>query len=299
MSKNAIAIVGPKGGVGKSTISANLAIAIAEKGKKVTAVDLDLGGANLHILLGIRQYKHSLDDFILKKVKSLEEILIKTGTEGLQLICGGSNIPDIANMPFQQKMKLINHLLKLESDIVILDLAAGSSFNVVDFVTIANQRLLVTSPEMTSLLKAYTFIKTCVFRLLTFHFKQTNASEVLELLDLAKDPATNPHLKTMDNILKEAAKINPDSAAGALEVLAMFKPNILLNMIQSKEDAKVADVVQSMLKQYLGIFTGIVTALPADPMVKKAVLQSKPVILAFPESEFAIAVRKLAGQCLS
>src|SRR5208283_5286354 len=175
MSKKVIAIVGPKGGIGKSTISSNLAVALANMGKKVIAVDLDLGGANLHILLGIKKFAHSLDDFVLKKVVGLDEVLIGTGIYNLQLICGGANIPDIANMPFQQKMKLINHLLKLESDIVIMDLAAGSSFNVIDFLLIANQQLMITSPESPSLIKVYSFIKACVFRLLTFHFKSEEA----------------------------------------------------------------------------------------------------------------------------
>jgi flagellar biosynthesis protein FlhG len=296
MSKKVIAIVGPKGGIGKSTISANLSIALAGMGKKVTAVDLDLGGANLHILIGVRYCRESLDDFILKKVKSLEEILVETGTEGLRLICGGSNIPDIANMPFQQKRKLINHLLKLEGDIVLLDLAAGSSFNVVDFLMIADQRLLITSPEMTSLLKTYTFIKTCVFRMLTFHFKETGAHEVLDILEKAHDPAANPHLRTMDYILHEAEKISPDSTAAAREVLALFKPNIVINMVQSEGDLKVGAVVQSMLKQYLGIFTSITTSLPADPVVRKAASQNKPVILVSPDSDFSRAVRKLAEQ---
>lgn len=298
MSKKVIAIVGPKGGVGKSTISANLAIALAGMGKKVIGVDLDLGGANLHILMGIKNLKDTLDDFILKKVKTLEEVILETGTEGLRLICGGSNIPDIANMPFQQKMKLINHVKKLESDIVLLDLAAGSSFNVVDFLMIADQSLLVTSPEMPSLLKAYTFIKSCVFRMLTFHFKEAGVHEALELLEKAKDPEANPHLKTVDNIMDEACKINPDSVAAAKEVLAGFKPNILINMVQSAGDTKVGDVVQAMLRQYLGIHTSIVTPLPADIMVKKAVMQNKPLLFVAPESEFAMAIRKLAQQCV-
>lgn len=298
MSKQVIAIVGPKGGIGKSTISANLSIALAEMGKKVTAVDLDLGGANLHILMGVRNYEQTLDDFILKKVKSLEEILIKTGVRDLQLICGGSNIPDIANMPFQQKRKLINHLLKLEGDIVLLDLAAGSSFNVVDFLMIANQRLLVTSPEMTSLLKAYTFIKTCVFRMLTFHFKETDAHEILEILEKAHDPGANPHLKTMDNILQEAAKIDAAAAVSAREVLASFTPNIIINMVQSEGDLKVGAVIQSMLKQYLGIHTSLATSLPADPMVRKAARQNRPVIQVAPDADFSRAVRKLAEQCV-
>jgi len=297
MSKKIIAIVGPKGGIGKSTISSNLAIALANMGKKVTAVDLDLGGANLHILLGIKHFDYSLDDFILKKVKSLDEVLIDTDMNNLRLICGGANIPDIANMPFQQKKKLINHLLKLESDVAILDLAAGSSFNVIDFLLIANQQLMITSPEIPSLIKVYSFIKSCVFRLLTFHFKSEGALEILGILESSKDIEANPHLKTVRNILSEAAKINPASAESAQEMLDKFRPNIVINMIQSSDEIKVGNVIQSMLKEYLSISSSLVTNIPTDNLVRKALFKNKPMMLAYPESEFSRAVRKLAEQC--
>lgn len=296
MPKKVIAIVGPKGGVGKSTISSNLAVSLANMGKKVTAVDLDLGGANLHILLGIRHFKHSLDDFIMKKVQGLEEVLVETGVENLRLICGGSKIPDIANMPFQQKMKLMNHLLKLESDIIILDLAAGSSFNVIDFLMIANHQLMITSPEMPSLLKVYSFIKACVFRLLTFHFKTTKAPEMLAILEQAHDTDANPHLKTIDNILREVAKRDPAAGESAREVLNMFRPNIVINMVQSERDQNVGNVIQSMIEQYLSIFTSFLTTIPSDNMVRKALSLNKPMMLAYPESEFSQAIKKLASQ---
>jgi flagellar biosynthesis protein FlhG len=298
MSKKVIAIVGPKGGIGKSTISSNLAVALANMGKKVTAVDLDLGGANLHILLGIKHFDHSLDDFILKKVAGLDEVLIGTGINNLQLICGGANIPDIANMPFQQKMKLINHLLKLESEVVILDLAAGSSFNVIDFLLIANQQLMITSPEAPSLIKVYSFIKSCVFRLLTFHFKSEEAHDVLDILTQAKDIEANPHLKTVGNILLEVAKINPAAAESARKMLDKFRPNIVINMVQAAEEIKAGNVIRSMLEQYLSITSSLVTTIPTDPMVRKALFKNKPMMLAYPGSEFSLAVRRLAEQCL-
>jgi len=80
-------------------------------------------------------------------------------------------------------------------------------------------------------------------------------------------------------------------------VLALFKPNIVINMVQSEGDLKVGAVVQSMLRQYLGIHISIATSLPLDPMVRKAARQNRPVILVSPDSDFSRAVRKLAEQC--
>jgi len=298
LTKRVIAIVGPKGGVGKSNIAANLAIALAQMGRKVTAVDLDLGGANLHIILGIRDFKVSLDDFVLKNVKNLQDVTIDTGIKNLDVICGGSKIPDIANMPFQQKIKLISHLLKLESDVIIMDLAAGSSFNVVDFLFIADKGLLVTTPELTSLMKVYGFIKASVFRMLTFHFKSENTGELTGLLDKAKDFDANPQLNTIDSLLAEADKINPEYVISAKEKLARFIPNIVINMVKSPREAQVGGVIQNLLKHYLSIECNIMTAIPDDASVRRSLNLLKPVMLTEPDSEFAKALRRLAGSCI-
>jgi flagellar biosynthesis protein FlhG len=298
LTKRVIAIVGPKGGVGKSNIAANLAIALAQMGRKVTAVDLDLGGANLHIILGIRDFKVSLDDFVLKKVKNLKDVTIDTGIKNLDVICGGSKIPDIANMPFQQKIKLISHLLKLESDVIIMDLAAGSSFNVVDFLFIADKGLLVTTPELTSLMKVYGFIKASVFRMLSFHFKSENTGQLMALLEKAKDFDANPQLNTIDCLLAEADKINPEYVISAKEKLARFIPNVVINMVKSPREGQVGGVIQNLLKHYLSIECNIIAAIPEDAAVRKALNMLKPVMTTEPDSEFAKALRRLAGNCI-
>jgi flagellar biosynthesis protein FlhG len=298
LTKKVIAIVGPKGGVGKSNIAANLAISLARMGRKVTAVDLDLGGANLHIILGIRDFKVSLDDFVLKKVKNLKDVTIDTGIKNLDVICGGSKIPDIANMPFQQKIKLISHLLKLDSDVIILDLAAGSSFNVVDFLFIADKGLLITTPELTSLMKVYGFIKASVFRMLTFHFKTENTGELMELLEKAKDFDANPQLNTIDFLLAEADKINPELVKSAKEKLARFIPSIVINMVKSTREAQVGIVIQNLLKHYLSIECNIMAAIPEDAAVRRALNLLKPVVIAEPDSEFSKAIGRLAGNCI-
>ena len=182
--KNITAIVGPKGGVGKSTISANLAIALSKLGKKVIAVDLDLGASNLHAIFGLRDSKYSLDDFVQNRVKKLTDVVLDTNIDNVGIICGG-DVPGIANMPYQKKLKLIRHLLALDYDLVILDLAPGASFNVADFSIIAQKTLLVTTAEVPSLMNVYSFIKATVFRRLNFFFKSKKCDELLELLEKA------------------------------------------------------------------------------------------------------------------
>ncbi len=288
-----IAIVGPKGGVGKTAISANLAISLARLGKKVVAVDLDLGASNLHSLMGIKNAKFSLDDFVLNKVGKLKDIVLETGIDNMGIICGG-NIPDIANLHYSKKLKLIRNLSKLECDYVLLDLGAGSSFNVVDFVIISNKSLLVTTPEVPSLLNAYSFLKTLVFRRITFGFKRLKNQDLLDLLLSAKDTEKNPHLKKLGDFFKAAEKIDRKAARLVKENLSGFKPIIVVNRIRSDKDARSGIVIQNLMKEYLQIECSKILPVHEDDAVGYAIAKMKPVMLENPGSLFTKDIMKIS-----
>ncbi|MBF0171073.1 MAG: AAA family ATPase [Nitrospinae bacterium] len=299
MPQEIIAIYGPKGGVGKSSISANLSIAFAQLKKRVIAVDLDLGGANLHVLLGIKDYKYSLDDFILKKITDLSEALIPTQISNLKVICGGSQLPDIANLQYAQKVKIINHIIKLQSDIIILDLAAGSSFNVVDFLFIANKGFIITTPEITSLINVYSVIKTSVFRWLELFFRTKKNQELINLLQEAKDVKKNPHLATMDGFFKEASIIDIKIAEVAKNRVLKLKPLIIINRVQTKNDIAVGDVLHTLTAQYLGIGTDVIITIPEDDAVRNSIKIMIPTLIKYPISPFSLSIKQLALKVLN
>ena len=103
--------------------------------------------------MGVRYPAFTLEDFILKRVERLEDIVIETQVEGIGLICGADDIMGAANPKFAQKIRLLNQLEDLPADLVFLDLGAGTSFNVLDFFNYSAGKIAVFTNQSTSLAK--------------------------------------------------------------------------------------------------------------------------------------------------
>lgn len=156
-----LAVTSGKGGVGKTNISANLAVCLAASQKKVLLIDADMSLGNLDVLLNINS-KYNISH-LLRGQKTIDEI-IQTGPHGIEILCGASGIEELANLNEFQQHRLIKQLSELQSDndIIIIDTAAGISKSVIGFCLAADHALVVTTPEATSMTDAYAMIKVLV-----------------------------------------------------------------------------------------------------------------------------------------
>ena len=153
-----IAVTSGKGGVGKTNIAANLAMIFRRYKKRVLLVDLDLGLANIDILLGLRP-EYTLQD-VIEGRKQMKDIILH-GPDGIKFVPASSGIEELTSLSEKQMEMLFKGFCDLdeELDIVIVDTGAGISSNVLSFVLASNEILLITTPEPTAITDAYAMIK--------------------------------------------------------------------------------------------------------------------------------------------
>lgn len=285
------AIGGGKGGVGKSVVALNLAVALADRGLSVALVDADLGGANLHTLLGMAPPRRSLSDLLARKVTHLEAVLTPTPVERLSLIGGTHALLDVANPSWTQKEKLLRHIRSLAMDAVILDLGAGSSFTVLDFFVAADRGLLVVVPEATSIENAYHFLKAAYLR----HLRRADPSRRLrDVLERVMRDREERGVRSPRDLVDEVLRREPELGVELDAAAAGFQPAIVVNRVESDADRRLAPSIAQACRQYFGSRVEALGALDFDPAVPAAARARRPVLRDAPEAPFSRALRILA-----
>ena len=234
-----IAVASGKGGVGKSLLSANLAISLADSDKKVVLADLDLGGSNLHLVIGQNPTNNGLGSFINNSRQKIENIIQETDYDNLRFISGEGEIPGAANITTPQKKKLINRLTTLDADYLVMDLGAGSNNTILDFFLISGCGVIVTTPTLTATLNAYLFIKNVLFRMLYSSFARKSPAMVY-LEKLRKDGVSlqKVYLSTLIDKLRE---LDPEGTDLFDEKKKHFQPRLVMNLLDNPEDVQKAD----------------------------------------------------------
>ena len=295
-SRRIITIAGCKGGVGKSVISSAIAIELGRLGKDVILVDADLGGANLHTYLGIQAPKLVMSDFLSRRVSTLQDIAFETDYTGVRFISSAGNVPSQANPRFAQKAKIIKSLCSLETDFIITDIGAGSSYDVMDFFSMTVDGILVTIPEPTSIVNSYGFVKNVLYRRMTMAFRQY--SLVMELLKRGMNPDSNNGISQVQDIMGELATVSPECWFKAKSMLSGFRPRIIVNATTSESDAKLGEKLRTIIAKYLSIDAEYLGEVAEDPAVKSSAKRMIPFSVSAPDCKAALCIREVVQRLL-
>ncbi|WP_223642511.1 MinD/ParA family protein [Planococcus sp. 4-30] len=239
-----LAITSGKGGVGKSNFALNFALSLVEQNKKVLIFDVDLGFANIDVLLG-RTPQETIATMIEKDLAAQD--IIEEGPNGLLFISGGNGFSDLFSMDDLKLEKFFKELSALQGkvDYIILDTGAGLSYENLRFILAADDVILVTTPEPTSITDAYSVVK----------------------MVQGRDP--NVHMKLVVN-----------------------------QCISVREGQRTADNFKQVAQQFLGKDIEALGFIPSDVHIPEAVKKQHPLLLAYPSSEAATAIRKMASEFL-
>ena len=282
-----ISIASGKGGVGKSVIAANLALLLAKQGKRVTLADLDIGGADIHILFGHMNSLFTLTDFLNRRVERLEDIVQPLPFHpGLTLIPGTGDTLATANMPYAKKKRLIRQLKELQADIVVVDIGAGTSYHALDFFLMADYHVTVATPDPTSVLDLYRFIKLAAIRRVLSSFLARDAMA---------DALSDRDFCSVEEVLEVAGQTDEAGRAIAETALRTFHPVLILNRLSGRSRVNVS-ALKKLLTEYIGGHLTLLGEIPEDPSMERAVRSFLPLVECEPASPATVAIRAIADR---
>ena len=291
-----IAIASGKGGVGKSLIAANLAIAMAQAGKAVILADMDLGGSNLHLILGEQMGTRGLGTFLNNGKTSIDSVIYPTAWKNLRFIPGEAELPGAANIGLPVKKRLMRALGTLNADFLILDLGAGTSYNTIDFFLLSGCGVLVATPSLTSTLNAYLFLKNAVFRILgTSYTRKSPVYSYME--DLRKDGMSLQKIH-LNRLLDSIRTISPETYSTYQEKISRLRPRLIMNLLDDPKDVSRNQRLRISARDYLGITMESLGVIYRDQMQDSALRSLLPIVSYKPQSVLSQAVYRIADKII-
>lgn len=279
-------IASGKGGVGKSFITTSLGLTLTKLGHSVTVVDLDLTGANVHTCLGLDPNPTSLRDW-LEGRRPFHEIVFPSPFPRLSLVQGLWDSWAPVDFPIEKIKKLMGELRELKSEFVLIDLGAGATEAHLEVFRSADEKILVSSPEPTSIEKTYRFFESHICASLQENALPEAYSKLLETLReyrqrLLKKPFS----------FRAYLKENPGFVVDHFEDLSRRPIRLLINSARSESNTHLGHSMKSVCSKYYDLGIDYVGSIDYDNAVWQSARSREPALVAQPFTP-------LAGQFLA
>ena len=283
-----------KGGAGKSFVTAGLGALLAKQRKKVLLVDLDLGASNLHTMVGLQPPDKGLHSFMDKSTAALEHIAVPTLIPNLFLISSARCSMEIANLYYQQKLRIIKAIHKLPYDFVFLDLGAGTNFNTLDFFLVSHTGIMVFTPEPTSIENTIRFIRTAYLRMLKALIeKHAFHSTVKESVELAH----RGELNTPD-IIDRILQYDPEKETLLRRSLARFRFSMILNQFRKTNDTTIGQKLKIVCNRHFYSVFEFLGNIGYDDRVHESVNLKNMFVNKYPYTETATDLKSITRELM-
>jgi flagellar biosynthesis protein FlhG len=271
-----ISVGGGKGGAGKSIVASNLAVAIAQLGRGVVLVDLDLGAANQHILLDVARPRAGVPALLDGSIDDVQDALSPTCVPNLGLLAGSGAVLGAA-ISHGDRQRLVRKLRAIDA-VVILDVGAGVAHSALDFFLVGQQRLVVTTPQVTAVHDAYSFLKAAVLRML-----RQEANRAIERALL--EPLFGAEAANVRSLLYSLRHQHPELADQVLERLRRFGGHIIGNQVSDQRHLGIFRSLSQKFHDYLGVEAPISGWLKTSPRIAESASDRRPLMLGEPSEE--------------
>ena len=290
---NIIAVGGGKGGIGKSIVCTNLAIGMALSGQKVILMDTDFGASNLHALLGINNPVYGFQDFFNEEISNKQSLLINTGISNLKFVSGAGDNPGSANINSEKINTVISFVKNLEASTIFLDLGPGINYNVIDFFNISTQNVTLTTPEMTSVMKTFSFLRSALFRKISLAFKDN--PDIQKLVDHSNPENADIETYTTSLLRERFEEAFPDHLEEFNNIVKDFTPGLVVNRVRSKKDLLTGDNLIKLVKKFLEVEATYLGYIIESDRVRDSVDEMIPFLIKDPQSKPSENLQQIIG----
>lgn len=291
-----VAIGSGKGGCGTSMIATNLAVFLAQIGKRVVLIDANLNEAGLHTWLGSARPDKTISDVIMGRVNGIEEALSPTQVTGLSILAGAADLLGGLRLYEADHTKILWEIEQLEADFVLIDLPAGIHGLALDIFGQADVSIAVTVATPDAVETTYRFMEaTYLCKLVKSPSCQGATRELLNELGLR-----NGRTPTAREIVSRLAEANSPMADEASRLAATFHPQLVVNQVRVKADGGLGEAMVAAAARWIGIVPRLLGSIEWDDNVWLSLRRGIPILVDFPQSRACRGleriVRRLLGQ---
>src|SRR3989454_3264616 len=230
-------------------------------------------------------------DVCSSDLESIETVVSETGVPRLSLVSGARNSLDIESLKHFQKTRLLRVLMSLHADVVLLDLGAGTSLNVLDLFSLADRGLLVILPEPTSVENCYRFLKAAFLRRLHHLGRTLGYQSIIDLVLEHRDQADDGR---PSEILEEIARVDSSAAEALSSHVEAFVPHLVITQVRSHEDENMGESMEGVSVRFECIPIHYDGAITYDTTLVQCVKGRRAYLSEYPRTSTAEMLRAVA-----